>query len=204
MSTTRITIVKVAGRLGVYIRQLVQHWLEVPRNSDLLEKPPLTLHKQGKTISDRILSLSYILESHCDCASIVWYQQFVDAWTIAPCLLAIDDFETLSGQVRVVRSESIDVIMLTATDRDVSRCLRDIIVNCHNYRDYSSERRYFLKQMRQCAISWQSFLESNDITTTKLVFFHALGPSRIDHDVISAAEIIPEWFQEETEKWGTA
>ena len=196
MSTTRITIVKITGRLGEAINQLFQHWSGTMKQGKLLEVPLDDVSIEGKSISEKILLLTHALENHCDCESIIWFQQFVDHWTIAPCLHTIDDFESLTDQIKVIRSHYIDSLLLTSSDREVAKYLKRMIANARNQIGYSSERLYFLNQMRHCAVSWQPFLESNNISTIKLVVFHALGPSRLDSDIIQMATNIPEWFRD--------
>lgn len=195
MSTTRITTVKIVGRLGAVIRQLFQDWVE-EKIGELRHEPLHSVLQLDKTNSVKILSLSKLLGDHSDFPSVVWFHEYVDTWTIAPSHFAIGDLENLSTQIKIIQSDNVEAMLITASDRKVARCLKERIINYHNVRGHSPERRYFLNQLRRCAISWQPFLETNNIETTLLVVFDVIGPSRLDHDIIRMAENLPVWFQQ--------
>ena len=211
MSTTWITLAKLAGPLVGEVERLLLRWAE--HKSDDPDAACRTVMRKGAAVvvDSAIVDPAVVagmvafmddLERHADLPPVVYFARYVDPWTTAASLYFIDvylGFASGLGPGLTVGSDEIGLAFFRPSSlaRWKRSSEKDLRAKDLRTRFQNAEEHQFAIQLHQCLASWEELLEAENVKTCIVLAFRGVGGCWLDEEVEASARALPAWFRRE-------
>jgi hypothetical protein len=194
MSTTWITIVKVAGPCCTDLADRVNQWYEAVRQgAEALENAP-TLHSPMMDATEiEIRRLLTLLETHATLPPVVFFDSHLDARTMGHEFF-LNSESPIGHLARTVTCNDVSLWFLSLElEIEVRQGLWKVLTEKSASAPFEETRRLFTI-LGLCLESWHALLQPHGIPSAMLLFFDRVGASWIDREVVAGCSTLPEWL----------